>query len=197
MAITKHQCGNCGHIVNKDDRFCSSCGDKMFQDEDSSCNNCGADIGSLDANYCPNCGEKIHKQAIETRAFAEDSRQQTKKTEIEINVVALLVDAVVQDSPITGYPKLPTRREWLWKKRITVIQESFGLTNKEKQYVLDELETLQGIDDVYWLGTMPWIRFLDKGWLCYMDSKKFKWVMWPADKSSIIKTRCIKIKRTV
>lgn len=58
----------CGNIINKNDKFCASCGNKVEIEEDikeyNVCSICEAEI-DLDCNYCECCGTKLKEQKYE------------------------------------------------------------------------------------------------------------------------------------
>lgn len=169
----------------------------MANTNDLSCPKCKSKI-TKSMHYCPNCGRKLD-EVKQGETKTQNKQERPKAIAIEKTVTALLVDAVVSYPHLTsGFPKLPTRNEWIRRKRITVIKCFEDLNDNEKQEVLNELGTLQSIDEVYWVtDAMPWVRFLDKGWYAYQDIKKWMWVMWPANGTSIIKTQNVTIKRTL
>ena len=127
-------------------------------------------------SYCPHCGTKIKKESIKKEAAP-------KKIKTQLKVLAILVDAVIKAPSLSGRPKLPTRLDWIYKKRIIVIQSPGKLSPAERQMILNDLGVIAGVRGVYWVGTMPWIKFLDKGWSCFIDPYQMQWVMWPSNKS--------------
>ncbi len=56
----------CGHIISKDEKFCSQCGKSLIkpQDENIICINCDQEI-DINSNFCPCCGEEISKEIIQ------------------------------------------------------------------------------------------------------------------------------------
>ena len=52
----KKQCQKCYKEIEKDDKFCPNCGEKLL--EEKTCPKCGKKLNS-NAKFCPDCGEKV------------------------------------------------------------------------------------------------------------------------------------------
>ena len=169
MAITKHQCGNCGHIVNKDDKFCPNCGQKMT---------------------IPDKKDDHHNTSDEKEA---------KNKYISVGYVVLKVKAIKMHLGITGKVKLPTRRDSFWNESEMTVVFGSGLSNSEKKEILDKADINIDIDELCWAGSTltlllnkGWIGCLPSQ--LYSD---YDYLIWPANQSTVIEEKIVEIKRRI
>ncbi len=181
------------------------------------CTSCGSQINQND-NFCASCGTRVKNktkkknsknqeliEGLKSFAKARDSYYlQTLRAEMSDDEIAeaskyatiILVDAWKWEN-VFGKLKPPTRQQWNWdSKRVTVVFTYFGITNQEKELILRELGTNLTVNDVYWVSGFsiyPVNNLLQKGWSCYScDNMSF--IMYPSDRSTIIKKAKIKFK---
>ncbi len=87
-------CPNCNAAIADDSVFCSSCGKRIFIEDDFSsaltdgtrCPQCGATIPA-DANFCTNCCTPLSETAIETVKKRNDL--QLQQAQIQMQAMAL------------------------------------------------------------------------------------------------------------
>ncbi|GAA0182288.1 hypothetical protein SH2C18_46930 [Clostridium sediminicola] len=52
------QCNKCGQVVNNDDNFCPSCGNKIEKIKKNFCKHCGKEVNG-DNKFCIFCGKEV------------------------------------------------------------------------------------------------------------------------------------------
>ncbi len=69
------ECGECGAMVNSDDKFCNKCGAKIVSQV--ICSECGTEVSS-EYNFCPGCGTGLVVMAYECPECATEVDDKAK-----------------------------------------------------------------------------------------------------------------------
>jgi len=103
----------------------------------------------------------------------------------------IIAEAVTQDPALSYKPRVPTRRDWLWRKKTILIDNPYGdrLPDSLKEKILHNVAETKFTKEIHWIyGASPFMSLplREKGWLCYLDIDKHIYIIYPLDKSSVI-----------
>lgn len=109
---------------------------------------------------------------------------------MKLSFKVIIVEAVIRYPTFSYKPKVPTRRDWLWRKKVILINNPYGnkLPDSVKKKIANNIAETQFIEDIHWVNMSPFmdLRLREKGWLCYLDIDEHVYIIYPLDRSSVV-----------
>ena len=110
---------------------------------------------------------------------------------MKMSFKVIIVEAVMQNPAFSYKPRVPTRRDWFWRKKTILIDNPYGnkLPDSLKEKVLHNVAETKFSKEIHWINMASPFMSLplrEKGWLCYLDIDKLVYIVYPLDRSSVI-----------